>query len=308
MSDQSFNIYLAAIYGNNYMPGQSLWERMNEVEQTQFTNIPNILESYHYIRKGRFVDEIRANNDKVFLDSGAFTAHTQGQEIDLGQYVRFIKDHMDIIRKEGDVLMAATLDSIGNDHESYLNQQRMEKMGIKAMPCFHYGEDTRYLEHYAANYEYMSLGGLVGASSKVLQQWLDPIWNDFLVDGAGRPKLKVHAFGLTSIPLMKRYPWKSADSSSWVQNTSFGTIMTEKYSTITVSSQSPSRQHKGQHLRTFTEVERANIKNYIEQKGFEVERLEERYPSRAAFNVMGYTEVGATINCPSLNTVDLNVL
>ena len=306
--DQTFNLYCAAIYTNNYMPGQSLWDRMLPSEQQHFATLPNILESYHYIYKGEYVRQIRDDGGKVFLDSGAFTAHTLGQEIELGQYVAFIKKNEDIIRKEGDVLMAAVLDSIGDDYETYLNQKRMEAMGVTPVPCFHYGEDTRYLDYYVANYEYLSLGGLVGASSRVLQEWLDPIWEKHLVDGAGRPKLQVHAFGLTSVPLMQRYPWKSADSSSWIQNTSFGSVMTTKYSTISVSAKSPSRQDKGQHISTFTKVERQHVEAHIREKGFDLERLANEYPARAAYNVMAYKELGETISCPKLQKANVNIL
>jgi len=303
-----FNLFCAAIYTNNYMKGQSLWDRMLPCEQEHFATLPNILESYHYIYKGEYVNQIRNDGGKVFLDSGAFTAYTLGQEIHLGQYVRFIKDNEDIIRKDDGVFMAAVLDSIGNDHETYLNQKRMEKMGITPVPCFHHGEDTRYLEYYVNNYEYLSLGGLVGASSKALQEWLDPIWEKHLIDGSGKPKLKVHAFGLTSLPLMQRYPWASADSSSWVQNTSFGSVMTEKYGTISISSKSPSRQDKGQHISNFTKIERKEVEKYILQKGFDIDRLANEYPSRAAFNVMAYREIGEGINCPRLKTANVNIL
>ena len=309
MQDHSdFRIHLAAIYTNNYKPGQSLWDRMNPHEQEQFQNISWELESYHYINKGKYVRQMREDGAKVFLDSGAFSAYTLGKEVDLGAYVAFIKQNKDIIREEDGILLAAVLDSIGDDLGTWQNQKKMEMMGVKPVPCFHYGEDERYLEFYANNYEYISLGGLVGAPTRVLIKWLDRMWNDHLVDGSGNAKLKVHGFGVTSIPIMNRYPWRSCDSSSWVQNTSFGAIMTEKYGTINISEKSPSRHNKGQHIRNMSEIERELLTTYIEQKGFELERLETHYPSRAAFNVMAYEEIGKTIRCDRLENINVTAL
>ena len=306
--NKDFGLTLAAIYTNNYMPGQSLWDRMNSHEQSQFTNISYILESYHYICKGEYVNQMRADGARVFLDSGAFSAYTLGKEVELGAYVQFIQQNKDIIREEDGVLLAAVLDSIGDDLGTWVNQQKMEKMGITPVPCFHYGEDERYLDFYSNNYDYISLGGLVGAPTPVLIKWLDRMWDRYLVDGAGRAKLKVHGFGVTSIPIMNRYPWRSCDSSSWVQNTSFGAVITEKYGTINISEKSPSRHDKGQHITTMSKPEKKAIEGYIQDKGFDIKRLATHYPSRAAFNVMAYEEIGKTIKCERLENINVTAL
>lgn len=289
------NLFLAAVHTNQYRPGQAQWPRMNEREQQVFGTIPNILESYHYVGKQRFVDEMRECGSKVFVDSGAFSAKSLGIEIDIDEYCAYIIRNRDIIRVEDGVYMASVLDGIGNDLLTYQNQKYMEKKGATPLPCFHFGEDNRYLDYYVNNYPYITLGGMAH-SQAIVMQWLDRVWNDYILDGAGRPKCKVHAFGVTSVNLMERYPWHSVDSSSWIQAASFGSVFTAEYGPIAVSANSPSRQEWGRHLTTFSAIEQAALRAKWNSEGFDFDRLSTVYQSRAAYNCFGYIELNKFIN------------
>lgn len=293
------HVYLAAVYTNSYLRGQRLYEDFNDFEKNLVDTVVqphHILESWHYVGKQKFVDEMRANNARIFLDSGAFSAHTLGVELKVSDYCDYIKRNIDLIRVEDGVLMASVLDGIGDPLQTWRNQYEMELRGVKPLPCFHAGEDERYLEHYVANYPYITLGGMVGSSTKQLSIWLDRIWDRYLVDGSGRAKVKVHGFGITSIPLMERYPWYSCDSSSWIQSTSFGTIVTPKYGPISVSEKSPSRHDAGQHITTLSAIEQDHVLRYLEEQGFTLERLATVYQSRAAYNLWAYTVIETMIN------------
>ena len=168
-------------------------------------------------------------------------------------------------------------------------------MGAKPLPCFHFGEDPRYLEYYVANYDYITIGGLVHKTAEAQRVWLDRIW-PYMLDGSGRPKLKVHAFGMTAVWLMERYPWFSVDSSSWIQAASFGSIYTSEHGPVAVSTQSPSRHDVGRHLTTLAPAERAAVEEMLANKGFNHERLSTIYESRACYNCLGYMEVNDRIN------------
>lgn len=289
------NLFLAAVYTNGYMKGQARFEKLNEVEQSITPAIPHILESFHYVKGQRFVDDMRAQGAKVFLDSGAFSAHSLDAHIDINEYCDYIKRNMDILRCEDGVVMASVLDGIGDALQTYRNQLYMESQNAKPLPCFHYGEDPRYLEWYVANYDYITIGGLVRRSAESQRVWLDSIW-PYMLDGSGRPKLKVHAFGMTAPWLMERYPWYSVDSSSWIQAAAFGSIFTSEHGPIAVSSSSPSKHEAGRHLTTFTDVERAAVEAMLGRKGFNYERLSEVYESRAVYNCLGYVELNNIIN------------
>lgn len=292
-------LYTAAVYTNEYVPGMHSpirWDVLNEHERNIVSNLPNILESYHYVWKDKYVKGMREDGARIFLDSGAFSAYTLGAKIHLPTYVDYIKRNKDILRVEDGVLMAAVLDGIGDPLETYRNQLSMEALGVKPMPCFHAGEDERYLEWYIQNYDYISLGGMVGSSTKQLMLWLDRVWDKFLVDGSGRPRIKVHGFGITSIPIMERYPWWSCDSSSWIQAGSFGSIVTPEFGPIAISDKSPQRHDAGMHLSTLTPAEQDKVLEALERAGFTYERLSTVYQSRMAYNLWAYGVINAMMN------------
>lgn len=289
-------IFMAAVYSNSYMPGQNRYVKLNEREREAVETVPNILESWHYVGKQAFVDHMRANQARIFLDSGAFSAYTLGVTLSVAEYCDYIKRNKDILRVEDGTVMASVLDGIGDPLQTYRNQLEMELRGCRALPCFHAGEDERYLEWYVKNYEYITLGGMVGSSTKALSVWLDRVWNKYLVDGSGRARLKVHGFGITSRPLMERYPWYSVDSSSWIQSAAFGAIETPQWGPLSVSEKSPSRHTAGQHASTLTELEQDIVYKTLEDQGFTYERLSTVYESRAAYNLWAYGVINATIN------------
>ena len=290
------NIFMAAVYTNSYMRGQNRYLKLNEREREIVHGIPHILESYHYVGSQKYVDQMRADNAQVFLDSGAFSAFTLGVSIDLPTYCDYIKRNMDIWRVEDGVVMASVLDGIGDPLQTYRNQLHMEALGAKPLPCFHAGEDERYLEHYVRNYEYITLGGMVGSSTKQLCIWLDRMWDKYLTDGSGRPRLKVHGFGITAVPIMERYPWWSVDSSSWIQSAAFGSIVTPDHGPLSVSEKSPARHDAGQHVGNLTPLEQDYVLQMLENNGFTYERLSTTYESRAAYNLWAYGVVNEMMN------------
>ena len=290
------HIYMAAVFSNSYMKGQNRYLKLTDHERDLVTAIPHVLESFHYVGKQKFVDEMRVNNAQIFLDSGAFSAFTLGVDISVEDYCEYIKRNTDIIRVEDNVVMASVLDGIGDPLQTWRNQLEMELRGAKPLPCFHAGEDERYLEWYVKNYEYITLGGMVGSSTKQLCIWLDRMWDRYLTDGSGRARIKVHGFGITAVPIMERYPWYSCDSSSWIQSAAFGSIITPNYGPLSVSEKSPSRHDAGQHVTTLTPIEQDHILQYLEEQGFTYERLSTVYESRAAYNLWAFGVINVMIN------------
>ena len=287
---------MAAVYSNSYMPGMNRYVKLTEHEQNLVRNVPHILESWHYVGKQAFVDHMRNNGAKIFLDSGAFSAYTLGVELSVADYCAYIERNRDILRVDGNAVMASVLDGIGDPLQTYRNQLEMEARGFSPLPCFHAGEDERYLEWYVKNYEYITLGGMVGSSTKQLCIWLDRIWDRYLTDGSGKPRLKVHGFGITAVPIMERYPWHSCDSSSWIQSAAFGSIVTPSHGPISVSEKSPSRHDAGQHATTLSQPEQDYIFSMLEAQGFTYERLSTIYESRAAYNLWAFGVINTMIN------------
>lgn len=212
---------------------------------------------------------------KLFLDSGAFSSWSKGSEINIKDYIEFIKEYEEFL----DVY--AVLDSIGDPEKTLKNQKVMEKAGLTPLPCFHYGEPEKYLIHYLENYDYIALGGMVPISTPNLIGWLDRIFKDYLCGKDGMPKVKVHGFGMTSIDLMFRYPWYSVDSTSWVMTSRFGSIYVPKYRQgkfiyneipwkVAVSNRSPDMKEQGKHITSFSHLEQEIILDYIHAKGYKM--------------------------------------
>lgn len=224
------------------------------------------------------------HNISLFLDSGAYSAWSQKTEIDIKEYIEFIKRH------EKSIKLYANLDAIGDPEKTLNNQKIMEDAGLKPLPCFHIGEDIKYLKYYLKHYDYLAFGGMVpyAKTPDILSRWLDTMFGDYICDASGKPQYKVHGFGLTSLPLMLRFPWWSVDSTSWVMTSRLGSIYVPrviggKYSydtnplKVSVSAQSPDAKEAGQHISTFSDAERKLIKAYIHDKGFCIGESEYRW-------------------------------
>lgn len=299
------HLYTAAVYTNSYMRGQNRYLKLTSHEQELVHNLPHILESYHYVDKQKIVDDMRREGAKVFLDSGAFSAWTLGTVVDLPAYCEYIKRNSDILRIDGNVVMASVLDAVGDPLGTYRNQLHMEYLGVRPLPCFHKGEDERYLQYYVQNYEYITLGGMVGSSVEQLRVWLDRMWDRYLAPH-GKPLVRVHGFGMTSVDLMQAYPWYSIDSSSWIQMAAFGNVMwprepVERSTPLKVSEKSPSKHDAGQHITTLTKIEQDYVLCQLESKGFTLERLSTVYESRAAYNLWAFGVINTMINCAHNN-------
>lgn len=282
-------LYLAAIYTNKLDIGGKYFSRMTENEKLHRLGVRYILESYHYVEGENYVRDMRKDGAKVFLDSGAFSAYTKGVNVNLDAYCRYIHDNADIID------VASVLDGIGDPLKTFQNQDAMEKLGTKPLPCFHYGEDECYLEYYIERYPYITIGGMVPISKPQLKLWLDRIWSQYLCDASGHAKIKVHGFGMTNMELMRRYPWYSVDSSSWVQIGSMGNILIPGLGTISVSDNSPALKEEGRHAENLTPLQRAGLVQQIERRGFEYKRIQEEYVSRWVFNMSTFREMNVDL-------------
>ena len=285
-------LFLAGLYASNFDFNGRVYSVLTDHEKACREGVTHYLESYHYIYRQSAIDKIRRDGVRVFLDSGAYSAYTKGVDVDIRAYCEYVHRNADIIYTVDGIPCASVLDGIGDPLKTYQNQLLMESYGVRPLPCFHYGEDERYLEWYIANYDYITIGGMVPISTQQLIHWLDRLWERYLCDGAGRPRVRVHGFGLTSLPLMKRYPWFSVDSSTWVQWAANGMLLVPGMGQINVSSKSSSRKIEGQHLNTYTPPQRAAIIEHIRALGFDPDRLADEYVARWAFNVWAFPKEG----------------
>lgn len=206
-SDNPMNIYLADASPDNPVKAtQQIKRRLK------------ILLSFHYYHKVElrklFQEKLHPHLPEVFIDSGGFSAKTQGATIDINEYAAFLKRYGDLIT------VYANLDAIGDPVKTWENQKRMEDMGLHPLPVFHTGEPWSFLERYVEEYPYIALGGMVPYMRqwKKLMPWLVKCFR--IAEG----KAVFHGFGATAWGVVNALPWYSVDSSSWGQGFRFGQI------------------------------------------------------------------------------------
>lgn len=167
--------------------------------------------------KKEFAFRLAQGKPPIFLDSGAFGAHTRGVKIDLHKYCEYIKYYGDM------VYPVATLDIIGDWKGSARNYDKMLAYGLtNLMPTFHMHSPDHELHRLLQMADYIALGGVVGAHEYQMQPWLDRC---FRIIKDYWPK-KIHIFGVMAQWALERYPFYSADSSSAVVGGGMGRVST----------------------------------------------------------------------------------
>lgn len=187
-----------------------------EVREYALQNIPDArtMESYAYITKKLLNDIVENRNFKhIFLDCGAYTVMTQGQVIKLEDYIEFCQE------LPSEVEAIASLDVIGDGDATKHNWDVMRKEISGVIPTYHYGEDPKLLEYYVKNTDYVALGGVANNVQTINIPHFQHIFHCY-------PNHKFHAFGINSIPLLKTFPFYSADASTWMSGGRYGRILT----------------------------------------------------------------------------------
>lgn len=186
---------------------------------------------------------------KLFIDSGAYTAHTKGKEVDVDEYIEFINSIDDVVTtfaqvdkipgkwgepKTPEQLAEAPILS----WENYNYMVRRVKSPKKLQPIFHQGEDFKYLKQMlefkypedvldkscvGQPIDYIGISCNKELSSSDWYAWFLQVFK--IIRDSSNPNVKTHAFGMTSLRILEQFPFHSADSTSWVRSASFGNII-----------------------------------------------------------------------------------
>lgn len=189
------------------------------------------LVSFHYQTPSLdkfYYETERDKYEMIILDSGAFSAWSQGAVIDIEKYAAYSaqwKDAVDVVVNL-DVIPAypgkkrIELSEIERSaSEGYANYWTMINAGIpaeKLVHVFHQNEDFKWLKKmvHKDKIPYIGLSPANDRTVTEKMQWLDDCM-PYVTDSDGAPIVKFHGFAVTSFELMRRYPWYSVDSSTW---------------------------------------------------------------------------------------------
>ena len=144
----------------------------------------------------------KENNFDILCDSGAFSLHNRGIDIDIFDYCDYLKKH--------NLSKYIVLDKIGDHPETMLNQKIMEDYGMTPIPVFHMGSPLKDLYSIVdMGYDYICLGGTVGAHRNKRIDFFNSVFDSF-------PDHKFHGLGLSDFNIIMMFPFYSVDSTTWL--------------------------------------------------------------------------------------------
>ncbi len=203
--------------------------------------------AYNMMRTGQFDDlyfgEHHDKYSSIILDSGAFAAWKNGTYIDRKKYVDYCikwKDKIDFFvnldvipgryeknrkkpRRYSEAILRNAAE-LGYKNYKYM-VSRMEPEGIsrdRIIQVYHMWEPLdileRMVEEDGSTYIGLSPSNAKGVTYNDKKEFLESCMPYVLENG--KPKVKLHAFGVSSWRLMKDFPWYSVDSAAWAINAS----------------------------------------------------------------------------------------
>lgn len=263
-----------------FLAGTTVSNPKEEKKLQQLFTQGHKLHSYYHCVNGfekKWFKTNMKNKVDLFLDSGAFSAWSQKVDIDVHDYIKFIKKHK---KKIG---VYANLDVIGDAKATWKNQKIMEDAGLKPLPVYHLEDDIKYLDKCLDKYDYFCVGGMAKGYSAISRQgFLDRCFEVICDTPDKMPRAKIHGFGLTSLSLLFRYPWYSVDSTTWVITGRMGAILIPQFKNgkwdysvqpnkVNVSSKSPGLSDKDGHIETTLKAGEKNLwMKYITDHGYKL--------------------------------------
>ena len=177
-----------------------------EVQVIKKLRPAHLLCSYWYFKSvpmSLFVERL-GYRPEIMLDSGAYSAFTKKKNVNLLDYMEYIKQNAEYISRY------VTLDVIGDSEMTKLIYSVMVKAGLNPIPVIHYGENINDVKFYVdVGADKIALGGTVKIKDKsVVSKWCDEIHENF-------PDIPLHLLGSCSSKILKNNSLSSCDSCSW---------------------------------------------------------------------------------------------
>lgn len=228
---------------------------------------------------------------KLLVDSGAFSVAHNDLTVDIDEYISYINEHpeieyfIELDKIPYPVLNHQTAkESAEVSWENYLYMLDRVNDPYKILPVWHLGEHIDYLKRilnfkYKDKYiPYICIGGRYGISTPVLEKYFHTIFGE--IKKSNNPNVKVHILGMTSLSTLEKFPFYSADSTSWLLGAVNGSITTSLGS-INVSKGNT----KKNNYNYLSNKEKEIVKTEVNKFGYDVDELSSDYKKRILFNI-----------------------
>ena len=155
------------------------------------------------------------------------------------------------------------------------------------LPIFHQGEDFKHLRRMlewtdakGKHIPYIGISPANDVATKHKDAWLSVVFKE--IKSSSNPNVKTHAFGMTSLPLLEKYPLFSADSTSWIMTSANGSIFSP-WGNLLVSER---QQDNPQHISHLSDTKLAVIEELLKKFDVTIQDCVESYKARGVFNAM----------------------
>lgn len=247
-----------------------------------------------WVNEGRVIDwwvkDGLPNN--LLIDSGAFSVAHSNKSISIDDYVEYIKKHNPVNTwVELDVIPYPVLN---NETAKYCSEKSWENYVYmkrtfpekNILPLYHFGEPESGLERIlnteidGKKVDYIGIGGRHGVSTDAQIEYFHEVF--CTIQQSSNPNVKVHAFGITVPRILEKFPFYSADSSTWVQVAISGSILTDTLQAVTISNGST---HRTENIQNMPKEAVETILPSIEKYGYSYDELCDDYKKRLRYNI-----------------------
>lgn len=234
----------------------------------------------------------------LFVDSGAFTEAHTGKKVNIDEYINFINSNKDIkIFAELDKIPYPNLtcetakESARISWDNYVYMKDKIRKDCYLLPLYHFGEPKEALinilntEIDGKRAEYIGIGGRHGVSNDIQEKYFHEIFS--IIQKSKNPNVKVHVFGMTVLNILEKYPFYSADSTTWLQLAIHASIFTKTAGIILVGSK---KSHVKENFFNLHSDAKEKILNEVNQLGFDIDELSVDLAARMKFNVYNFKD------------------
>jgi hypothetical protein len=251
----------------------------------------------------------------LMIDSGAFTVWTKNKQIDIEEYYQFYNKYscgidyiinLDVIPGKP-YRKISTRDTELASQKGWENYLCLLDKGIdknKLVHVFHQGDPFRWLwKLIDSKPKIMSLSPANDKTPGNRSYWIDECMKTCSVNG--KSIVDFHGLGVTSIKLVKRYPWFSVDSARWRRVSGYGKLLLpyiknndfywDQLDEIFISDDPRAKQYNS-HWNNMTPNHQNKIKSIMGNYGFNLDEMKIDHTYRCCWNAFYFGKVQEKLN------------
>lgn len=199
---------------------------------------PNILVAFPYAKA---LDTLTYKPEYVMTDSGAFTAWNIGKSVDIRAYAdwalsqqikfpRVLSVNLDVIPGEKG-RTSTKQERLDGMRQSLKNADYLRASGLNVMEVFHQDEPKEFLFELLDRLPENGVLGISPRNDKHLKAKVE--WSRVVLSAIKEKRgienfPRTHGLAVTSVEMLREFPYYSGDSSTWVNPFRYGGYVDER--------------------------------------------------------------------------------